>query len=125
VKSTDGYIFGGYKDLAWDSSKKFKLDPNAFIFSLVNPLTKPELGLDHQLGKSRKGICCHSDYGPAFLERLNKDSFDKRDLLTRFENDQSRTYLYWYYRSDDSKIYFLTPERKFNFIELEVFQLTK
>ena len=36
IKTTNGFIFGGYTAVAWDSTSRHKIDPNAFIFSLVN-----------------------------------------------------------------------------------------
>jgi hypothetical protein len=59
VKSTDGYIFGGYADQTWSSSNKFKLDLNAYIFSLVNPWSKSDLGLNDVSQQNTKGIYCH------------------------------------------------------------------
>ena len=35
-ETTKGYIFGGYTELQWDQSEKFKKDKSTFIFSLNN-----------------------------------------------------------------------------------------
>ncbi len=36
IESTNGNIFGGFTEKAWDSYGQWYLDPKAFIFSLVN-----------------------------------------------------------------------------------------
>jgi len=41
VKSTTGYIFGGYASLAWANSGSYKNDPTAFMFSLTNTGNTP------------------------------------------------------------------------------------
>ena len=41
VKTTRGYIFGGYTDEAWNSHNEYVKDPNAFIFSLINRESNP------------------------------------------------------------------------------------
>ena len=40
AKGTD-YIFGAFTTATWDSSNKWKSDPNAFLFSLINKLKRP------------------------------------------------------------------------------------
>ena len=37
IQTPFGLLFGGYTSVAWDSSFTYKTDPNAFIFSLINP----------------------------------------------------------------------------------------
>ena len=37
IKTSQGYICGGYAELAWQSNGALTTDPNAFIFSLTNP----------------------------------------------------------------------------------------
>jgi hypothetical protein len=64
IKTTRGFVFGGYTDAAWDSLSKYKADPNAFIFSLVNPSNKPLL-IPVKAGGTN-AIYCHSIYGPTF-----------------------------------------------------------
>jgi hypothetical protein len=41
IKSTNGNIFGGFTEKAWDSSSGYVIDPKAFVFSLVNNENKP------------------------------------------------------------------------------------
>jgi hypothetical protein len=40
IKSTNGNVFGGYTEQSWSGSG-YKVDPNAFIFSLINQDSEP------------------------------------------------------------------------------------
>ena len=64
IKTTDGYIFGGYTAVAWESSGDPKVDPNAFLFTSVNSLSKPLL-IPFKVG-STNTIYCNATYGPTF-----------------------------------------------------------
>jgi len=37
IKSTTGYIFGGYTSVSWSCSGSYKIDSTAFLFTLTNP----------------------------------------------------------------------------------------
>ena len=64
INTTKGYVFGGYADVAWDSSGTFKTDANAFIFSLENAHCSPQL---IQLKAGNKlTLCCNPAYGSVF-----------------------------------------------------------
>ena len=63
IKSTNGNIFGGYTDQAWDSSGQYKTDPNAFLFSLINKYNKPTI---MKIKDPQYSICCYNGYGPIF-----------------------------------------------------------
>ena len=62
IKSTNGYIFGGYTQLDW-SGKTFKNDPNAFLFSLVNASNSPR-----KINRTNypNSIFCKPTFGPTF-----------------------------------------------------------
>ena len=64
VKTTTGYIFGGYISVAWDSTSGFKSDPKAFLFNLVNALSAPHI-MPAQVGDT-KSVYCDASYGPVF-----------------------------------------------------------
>ena len=64
IRTTGGYIFGGYTEVTWDNSNTFKTDPSAFIFSLVNKYARPRLFPIKTGGKH--STRCFSSYGPAF-----------------------------------------------------------
>jgi len=63
VKSSSGYIFGGYTECSWDSSGSYKNGDNSWLFSLRCPTghqvkLKPNSTTNH--------IYCYSSYGPTF-----------------------------------------------------------
>eukprot|EP01132_Coremiostelium_polycephalum_P001406 gene1406-1775_t len=41
IKSTDGYLFGGYLSHSWSSDMKFEVDPRTYLFTLINPHAIP------------------------------------------------------------------------------------
>jgi hypothetical protein len=59
------YIFGGFTAVNWESSNKYKLDPNAFLFSLTNKDNKP-LKMKVDSNRHEDAIYCGSEYGPTF-----------------------------------------------------------
>jgi hypothetical protein len=67
VKSTEGYIFGGYSDQSWKSNDYcWKYSPRAFLFSMVNlaglaPMKLPLIGESND-----KAMGCIPLYGPLF-----------------------------------------------------------
>ena len=61
IKTTQSYIFGGFTNIAWDSSNKSKIDHNAFIFSLVNKENKP-IKIKFDSINGRYSIGCYSSF---------------------------------------------------------------
>jgi hypothetical protein len=66
ILTTDGFIFGGFTPIAWDSNKSWKPDNtgNSFVFSVKNP---------HNIKfktfvvpNSPNTLHCHGSYGPTF-----------------------------------------------------------
>ena len=59
IKTTDGFLFGGYTPLNWDNHSGFKNDNDTFIFSLTtNNISKKK--------QSIQSINCNKNYGPTF-----------------------------------------------------------
>ena len=120
-KSSKGFIFGGYTAVAWDSGEDYKTDPNAFIFSLVNPTGTPKL---MQVAMETRAIYCHPEYGPTFGNDFdicihdNSNKTSSSYSLLRGSYDASP----YEYCSIEPKI-FLTSESWFQTSELEVFYL--
>ncbi|KXJ05720.1 BTB/POZ domain-containing protein KCTD21 [Exaiptasia diaphana] len=66
IKSTWGYIFGGYTEQSWAGSGNYKADNTAFLFSLVNysgitPIVQMKPFQNHG-----NAIYCNNGYGPTF-----------------------------------------------------------
>ena len=65
IKSTTGYIFGGYASLAWSSSGGSKSDSNAFLFTFCNPANMP-LKLNIKKEEEEWAVYHDSEWGPTF-----------------------------------------------------------
>ena len=65
AKHSSSYIFGGFTSVSWDSSSRWKSDPNAFIISLINKDNKP-LKINIGPNSHQYAIYCDTKYGPSF-----------------------------------------------------------
>ncbi len=63
IKSEHGNIFGGFTEKAWGSTSEYVLDPEAYIFSLVNKENKP---FKVVCTYGAIAIDCDSSFGPIF-----------------------------------------------------------
>ena len=63
IKSTNGNIFGGYTNEAWAKGNQYKLDPNTFLFSLVNKANTP---FKINVSLPQYAIYGNASHGPAF-----------------------------------------------------------
>ena len=119
----DGYIFGGYTAVAWDSSFTYKADPNAFIFSLTNTGQQPIL-IPIKKMHSQEAIFCRSDSGPIFgnndiavLDNSNSNNVSISDL--------GRSYDFTLFSQGTKEATsFLAGYCNFQTFEIEVFQIS-
>jgi hypothetical protein len=65
IKSTNGNIFGGFTMLSWGLPSKGYNDPNAYLFSLINPKSFP-LKLNQKISNDPYSIIASPLYGPLF-----------------------------------------------------------
>jgi len=63
IKTTKGFVFGGYTEQSWSNSPSYKTDPNAFIFSFLNSHSRPTL---MKCVEPTTAIFGHNSYGPIF-----------------------------------------------------------
>jgi hypothetical protein len=117
IKSANGCIFGGYTNAQWDSSNENKTDPNAFIFSLVNPENKPTK-IKIAKGQESKAIYCFPD----------KLSFGYMEMYVSYSNFSARCDLDSSYILPGShsksyaKEFFTGSSQSANISDYEVFQ---
>jgi hypothetical protein len=65
IRSKNGYLFGGYAPLSWDSTtKRYKEHTEGFIFTLTNPHNIPPT--KYPLIIHSYAISCNPSYGPTF-----------------------------------------------------------
>ena len=116
-------IFGGFISVACDSMSKWKLDPNAFIFSLVNKDGRPCKMTFHSV-KKKHSLFFGADFGPVFGSEPNgcdiliKDSSNvnnnSSDLGSGFKHDE------YMVGSKEAKS-FLAGTYEFQVSEIEVY----
>jgi len=64
IKNNNGYIFGGFTLLSWNSiGGVYQADNSAFLFSLSNPSNTP---LKLKVKPAQSGVYHHSSFGPIF-----------------------------------------------------------
>ena len=112
IESTNGYIFGGYITIPWDSTSSWEYranDNEAFIFSITNNLKYP-------IKNKNKVIYNHKDYGPDF--GMNNIYIDKE-----FFNGSNQSWNDDAYNSSSEKIaggkFFKVKELEVYLVEIE------
>src|SRR3989338_5413241 len=66
IKSSKGFIFGGFSSISWNSTISDYEDSSSFIFSLTNPNGTEPMKFDKKRTQSKKSIYCDSSDGPTF-----------------------------------------------------------
>jgi len=62
IKSTTGYIFGGFINGQWNSYGYWNSDPNSFLYTLTNPSNTPAV-MKMKNSDGAKAFFTHDDYG--------------------------------------------------------------
>jgi hypothetical protein len=120
IKSTTGYIFGGYTSVPWSNQTCFKADITAFLFTLTNPNYIP---LKLKVTAQNAVYHCVS-YGPCFGSS-SKDLF----INCSSNNDTSNSIRFNAYQfpngksGDEGGKFFLGDSIFFQSAEIEVFQV--
>jgi len=110
------YIFGGFTSIGWDSSFRFKSDPNAFLFSLTNRDNKPSKMRQIDTTSS---IYCHSSYGPSF--GISHDIYICSAANTRLGSHSKLGHSYEHPQPSQGHSY-LAGSEYFQLSEIEVYQ---
>jgi hypothetical protein len=114
------FIFGGFTSVDWDSSGKYKSDPNAFIFSLTNKDNLP-LKMKVNSNEHQRAILCRSEYGAHFgygfcmanNSNITMDSYSNLGLT--YSHSQ------YAYETNEAET-FLAGSYAFQLDEIEVYQ---
>ena len=119
IKSTNGNIFGGFTEKAWNSTGYYYKDQEAFIFSLVNKENKP---FKIKCTNGACAIFCHSIHGPTFGFgpdiRIVSGSNSNQDSFSNF----GYSYKHADYQFESEKAqYILAGSYNFQTLEIEVF----
>jgi hypothetical protein len=122
IKSTNGNIFGGFTEKAWNSTSGYYDDQKAFLFSLVNKENKP-FKVMCRIGGS--AIYCNPSYGPTFGGGFDIHiASDSKSNTTSYSNF-GHTYKHadYQYGTDKAKS-ILAGSYNFKTLEVEVFVRT-
>jgi hypothetical protein len=128
VESIDGFIFGGFKPITWDSggssSSNSRADPErrSFLFTLKNPWGV--VARKFSLSNPECAIWCHESCGPVFgycdgdcnlgvANNSDGNTQSQTKLGSSYVNDTGR---------DANK--FFTGAKNFRAKEIEVFQIS-
>ena len=108
IKCTEGFIFGGFTSLSWDSHSTWKQDNDTFLFSLTNNQKYKKI--------TRNSINCSRGLGPFYpYVGFRIDNMSQGDIqytgINYFEN-------YYDIIPNEKK------NRKFDVEELEVFKIS-
>ena len=121
IKTTSGYIFGGYTAAAWDSTSGYKADPDAFIFSLVNASADPQL-IPIIDDENEEAIYCHAEHGPMFGGGHDIDIWSNSNTSMESYSELGRSYDFSLFDSGTFRAQsFLAGSRNFQTLEIEVF----
>jgi hypothetical protein len=117
IRSTHGYIFGGYTPLSWESTHTSKNDTEGFIFTLFNPHNIPPTQYPRNLQDS-SAIYCNPSLGPVFGNgydiKIDNNSNEKNGNYIHFTSYTDTTG-----RGDNT----FTGYQHFTTNELEVFSV--
>jgi hypothetical protein len=121
ILTTQGYIFGGFTPIAWNSSTGYTADTTgkSFLFSLKNPRnSEPKI---FPISNQTYAIYCHSSYGPNFGGTADIYVADNCN-----QNTTSSTNVGTYYRNDtripNNQVF--AGQANFQVKEIEVFSIT-
>ena len=122
VKSTQSYIFGAFVNVAWDSSNTWKLDHNAFLFSLVNKDNK-QVKIKFDTAQTANSIYCGSGYGPTFGAGHDLHIANNANANTTSYSNLGNSYKHPQYAngSNEAKTLF-AGSYNFQISEIEVFK---
>lgn len=123
IKATSGNIFGGYTETTWDKRSGYKLDRNAFLFSLANSEQRP---VRVNVANDREGnaIYCHEMYGPTFGDGRDLKIGDNSNLANSCYSNFCCSYVLKSYISGSQQAKcFLAGSYKFTVEEIEVFKI--
>jgi hypothetical protein len=66
VKTSEGYVFGGYSDRSWGGNTGWKSSNNAFLFSLKCHEGLAPTKMKIKSGQNRQAVYAYSSCGPSF-----------------------------------------------------------
>jgi hypothetical protein len=121
IKSTGGYVFGGYIDLAWASNGQYRSSSNAFLFALQYPSGVAPVKMPLTQAPHPSAIHDHSSHGPTFGNGHDIHVADNANSNTNSYTNVGPAYQLP--AGQDARC-FLTGTCNFQSAEIEVFRVT-
>jgi hypothetical protein len=122
------YIFGGFNRVDWDllyPKGKYKLDPNAFLYSLTNRDNQP-LKMRINPDEQHHAICCYSEYGPTFGYSGDIYIADNANTTMDSRSHLGGTYSHPQYEEETMKLqHFWLDQSIFNWMKLKSIKKNK
>ena len=120
VRTSEGYVFGGFTDKPWSnrSNVSFVSSNEAFLFGLHCYGESNPIKMEMKSDRSTYAMYCHSNNGPAFGSGHDLRIGNNNDLKTCYSN-LGHTYSL----SSGTSNTFFTGDRSFTPTEVEVFQV--
>ncbi len=109
IKTTLGYIFGGFISIAWCSTGGVKTDNNAFLFSFVNALN---ISFKTMISLNKNAINCDAITGPNFIELV---VYNNSNTNTNSFHCSGGSYI--------TSLGHMNNDHYFKSVEIEVFQI--
>lgn len=124
VKTTEGYIFGGFTDVAWSAPfsvfGNYKSSQNSFLFSLKCHEGLPPIKMGLKEGKHQHATRHFVDYGPVFGDGYDLIIGSHSNVNCNANSSIGNAYEL---PADTNNPHFLTGSHKFDVAEYEVFEV--
>lgn len=119
IQSSEGYIFGGYSILPWESIDREKSHPEGFLFTLSNPHNIPPTMYPRNPQRNIS-IYCNPERGPVF----GYENTDLRVLNNSNQNQVSDIFFPSCYLDTTGKgNKTFTGGRHFTTVEIEIYRV--
>jgi|AntRauTorckE5430_2_1112549.scaffolds.fasta_scaffold04752_1 hypothetical protein len=124
VKSSDGYIFGGYTDVVWGTNPAYKSSSVSFLYSLKDHAGIGPVKMPIKINQSRHAVYHYSNNGPTFGAAFGSG----RDLHIATKANEIASCISaigntYELPANCSDKHFLTGSRTFTVSEFEVFRV--
>ena len=125
IRTTGGHIFGAYNAVTWDSTTAdYKVDPKAFIFSLVNEHATPKR-IPVKAG-NKYSTNCNASYGPIYGGGHDLIIWSNSNTSMESYSNLGSSYDFTLFKTGTVKAQsFLAGARNFQTSEIEVFTCRK
>jgi len=120
VKSSDGYIFGGYTDVAWVTNPAHKSSSVSFLYSLKDHAGIGPVKMPIKINQRGHAVCRYSGHGPIFGGGSDLSIATKANEIASCISTIGHTYEL---PANCSDKHFLTGSRTFTVSEFEVFRV--